>query len=256
MIMKKSTLMMAMVSLTLTASFTAAAAITPMQEQINTVMKMDHRDEADRKRDRNRDPMAALTFFGLKKDMKVIEFAPGNGWYSKILAPLLKDEGELHLAYNKTWLQELDPLLKKAPLNKAVKLPIALDWNNAEYRYELGEISFGMTDADMVLNIREYHNFNQQDKSKLNKAVFDALKPGGRYVIVDHSRRHMEAETKELGRREDPVKVILDVQAAGFVLEASSDMFFRPDDELRYEVGRKSVTGNTDRFSLVFKKTE
>jgi len=111
-----------------------------------------------------------------------------------------------------------------------------------------------MNDADMVLNIREYHNFNLADKTKLNKAAFDALKPGGAYVIVDHSRRSMAPETREMARREDPVKVILEVQSAGFVLEKSSDMFYRPDDELRYEVGRKSVTGNTDRFTLVFRK--
>ena len=98
---------------------------------------------------------------------------------------------------------------------------------------------------------REYHNFNLEDKDKLNRAAFKALKPGGKYVIVDHSRRHMQPETRELGRREDPVKVILEVQAAGFVLEDSSDMFYRPDDELRYEVGRKSVRGNTDRFSVM-----
>ena len=111
-----------------------------------------------------------------------------------------------------------------------------------------------MNDADMVLNIREYHNFNLEDKTKLNKAAFAALKPGGSYVIVDHTLRHMAPETKEGQRREDPVTVILEVQAAGFVLEKSSDMFYRPDDELRYEVGRKTVTGNTDRFTLVFKK--
>ncbi|WP_394496201.1 hypothetical protein [Shewanella sp. ENK2] len=73
-------------------------------------------------------------------------------------------------------------------------------------------------------------------------------------MIVDHTRRHMMPETDEMRRREDPVDVILEVQAAGFLLEKSSNMFYRPDDELRYEVGRKTVTGNTDRFTLVFRK--
>ena len=54
-------------------------------------------------------------------------------------------------------------------------------------------------------------------------------------MVVVHSRRHMAPETFELRRREDPVKVILEVQAAGFVLDKSSDMFYEPDDELRYE---------------------
>jgi len=254
--MKKSTLLSSALALSLTATFSAQAAMTEQQKEIYQVMKMDHRDEADTKRDPNRNPVRALPFWGFQGDMKVIEFAPGSGWYTKILAPLLKDKGELHLAYKNEWLTEMDPLLQKEAMNKAKKLPIELDWNRKEYRYELGKLDFGMTDADMVLNIREYHNFNPEDKAKLNKAAFEALKPGGTYVIVDHTRRHMEPETRELGRREDPVQVILEVQSAGFILEKSSNMFFRPDDELRYEVGRKTVTGNTDRFNLVFRKPE
>jgi len=254
--MKKTKLLLAIAALSASTSFFAKAELTPVQKHVQLAMKMEHRDEADTKRDRNRNPIAALEFFGLKPDMKVIEFAPGNGWYTKILAPVLEDKGELHLAYPEKWLAGFDPLLKKKGFKSANKLPIDLDWNNEERRYSLGKLNFAMKDADMVLNIREYHNFNLEDKSKLNKAAFDSLKPGGKYVIVDHTRRHMEQETKELGRREDPVQVILEVQAAGFILEDSSDMFFRPDDQLRYEVGRKTVTGNTDRFSLVFKKPE
>ncbi|MEW6991050.1 class I SAM-dependent methyltransferase [Colwelliaceae bacterium 6441] len=242
--------------LALTALFasTAYANITPLQKNIKEVLQMEHRTDADKKRDRNRSPVEALAFFGLEQNMKVIEFAPGAGWYTKILAPLLEENGELHLAYKSEWLAGMDPLLAKKGFGSAVKLPIELEWNNIEYKYDLGNLSFGMTDADMVLNIREYHNFNLADKTKLNNEAFKSLKPGGTYVIVDHSRRHMQPETRELARREDPVKVILEVQAAGFVLDKSSDMFYRPDDELRFEVGRKTVTGNTDRFTLVFKK--
>jgi predicted methyltransferase len=232
----------------------AYAEMTPLQLNIKEVMQMEHRTDEDKKRDRNRSPIHALSFFGLEQNMKVIEFAPGGGWYTKILAPLLEKEGELHLAYKSEWLDNLDKLLAKKGFQSTTKLPIELEWNNSEFKYDLGELSFKMNDADMILNIREYHNFNLTDKAKLNNEAFNALKPGGTYVIVDHTRRHMEKETRELARREDPVKVILEVQAAGFILEKSSDMFFRPDDELRYEVGRKTVTGNTDRFTLVFRK--
>lgn len=236
------------------ASFSAIAALTPFQEKVLATMKMEHRTEADTARDRNRSPLYALEFFGLKENMKVVEFAPGNGWYTKILAPLLKDKGELHLAYRDEWLKDMDELLALKPMNKAKKLPIELDWNDKERQYQLGNVDFAMNDADMLLNIREYHNFDATDKAKLNTATFRALKPGGIYVIVDHSRRHMTPETHELRRREDAVKVIIEVQAAGFVLEKSSDMFYRPDDSLEFEVARKTVTGNTDRFTLVFRK--
>ena len=252
--MKKILIPFAIVGLLLANSFAYSAGLSPMQKKVKAVMKMEHREEADTKRDRNRNPVHALEFFGLKQDMKVIEFAPGNGWYTKILAPVLNKQGELHLAYKKEWLNEMDKLLSLKDFSKTKKLPIELEWNGKDRRYQLGKLSFGMTDADMFLNIREYHNFNAEDKAKLNKAAYDSLKAGGSYVIVDHTRRSMEPESFELRRREDPVKVILEVQAAGFVLEKSSDMFYRPDDELRYEVGRQTVRGNTDRFTLVFKK--
>ena len=91
-------------------------------------------------------------------------------------------------------------------------------------------------------------------RASLNRAVFTSLKSGGHYGILDHTRRHNEPETSENWRRMDPVLVIKEVQAAGFVLEDFAGIHYTPDDELRYEVGRKSVAGNTDRFALRFRK--
>jgi predicted methyltransferase len=64
----------------------------------------------------------------------------------------------------------------------------------------------------------------------------------------------MQALNNELRRRADPVEIIQEVLDAGFVLEGFSDLHYRPDDALLYEVGRKTVTGNTDRFTLLFRK--
>ncbi|MEM9360636.1 MAG: methyltransferase, partial [Pseudomonadota bacterium] len=107
---------------------------------------------------------------------------------------------------------------------------------------------------DMFLNIRNYHNLSMDDRAAFNKAVYDSLKPGGPFVIIDHTRRHMQDDDPENWRREDPVLVLVEVQDAGFELEKYSDMFYRADDTLEYEVGRRTVTGNTDRFFFVFRK--
>jgi predicted methyltransferase len=88
----------------------------------------------------------------------------------------------------------------------------------------------------------------------MNKAAFDALKSGGVYAVVDHTRRHMESDTPENRRRIDPVLAIHEIEAAGFEFVDYSDLHFRLDDELVYEVGRKTVTGNTDRWTLKFVK--
>ena len=84
--------------------------------------------------------------------------------------------------------------------------------------------------------------------------MFEALRPGGVYGIVDHTRRHMEPDGGENRRRLDPVVALQEALAAGFVFEAWSDLHFRADDELRYEVGRRSVAGNTDRFTFRLRK--
>jgi predicted methyltransferase len=64
----------------------------------------------------------------------------------------------------------------------------------------------------------------------------------------------MQPMTNESRRRTDVVQIIKEAQAAGFVLEDFTDLHYRPDDELRYEVGRRTVTGNTDRYTLLFRK--
>jgi predicted methyltransferase len=110
--------------------------------------------------------------------------------------------------------------------------------------------------VDLVLTFRNYHNFSPAARAAMNKSTFDALKPGGLYGIVDHTRRHMEPDSPENGRRVDPVLLIKEVQEAGFRLVDFSTALRRPDDELRYEVGRQSVTGNSDRFALLFVKPE
>ena len=106
----------------------------------------------------------------------------------------------------------------------------------------------------MALTFRNMHNFTPEGRANINTAVFNALKSGGLYGVVDHSRRHMEPMTGENRRRTDVVQIMKEVLAAGFEFVDYSDVHYRPDDELRYEVGRKTVTGNTDRFTLLFKK--
>jgi predicted methyltransferase len=113
---------------------------------------------------------------------------------------------------------------------------------------------FGLRDLDMALTFRNMHNFTPEGRANVNAAVFKALKSGGLYGIVDHSRRHMEPMTNENRRRADVVQIIKEVLEAGFEFVDYSDIHFRPDDELRFEVGRKTVTGNTDRFTLLFRK--
>ncbi|MCP5144432.1 MAG: hypothetical protein H6978_06380 [Gammaproteobacteria bacterium] len=105
-----------------------------------------------------------------------------------------------------------------------------------------------------MLTFQNYHNFGYDDRVAINDATFRALKSGGYYGIVDHTRRHNEPRAQFNGRRVDPVLVIKEVEASGFEFVDYSNALYRPDDKLEIEVGQPQVSGNSDRFVLLFRK--
>ncbi|TFG86009.1 MAG: methyltransferase [Chromatiales bacterium] len=230
--------------------------LTPIGQKIETASKSDIRSAEEKERDRERRPRQTLEFLGLKDDMRVIELLPSGGWYTKILAQVLADNGELYAAIGTE--RQLEPMIKQLPALSKVKIArtdAKLTPASSQMGFfEINEFSLGVTDADLVLTFRNLHNFTAPSRANLHTAVLKSLKSGGLYGVVDHTRRHNESENSENWRRMDPVLAIKEIQAAGFVLVDYSNVHYRPDDELRYEVGRKTVTGNTDRFTLLFRK--
>ena len=230
----------------------ASAVMSPsiyavdFSDKIKQAMKSEIRTDRDKARDENRKPAETLAFFGIKEDMKVLEIIPGGGWYSKLLAPALKDKGQLYLSmgtgYVNRELMHLDTF-------EDVKLV-------GEKDYEVKNLDFGVKGVDAVLTFRNYHNFDEDERTKINKAAFKSLKPGGVYGVVNHTRRHMQKKNDENGRRFDPVLAIKEIQQAGFTFVDYSNLHYKSDDELRFEVGKKTVRGNSDRFTLLFKKPE
>lgn len=249
----KRTALACMLGLT---SLSALAQDSATAGKIQDALELEYRTESELTRDRNRNPAGALAFMGLRDDMSVFEFGPGGGWYTKILAPVLKEKGQLAIGYKKEWLDEISELEEAPELSEVRRVALDMDWNSELYAFEFNDIDFKSKDLDLFLNIREYHNLHGEERSEFNDAVYAALKPGGTYVVIDHTRRHMQEDNFENRRREDPVTVLVEIQESGFELVKSSDMFYRLDDSLEYEVGRRSVSGNTDRFFFVFKKPE
>ncbi len=228
-----------------------------VEDKLNTALKAEIRTEKDKDRDRNRRPVSTLKFMGLHDDMKVVELIPGGGWYTKLLAPVLQEKGELYLAYGTGGVAK--NLLKD---NKDFEHVSVVATDAKLYRkegakfYSLENADLGLKKMDMILTFRNYHNFAFEGRKAMNDAAYDSLKMGGIYGVVDHTRRHMQADDNENRRRIDPVLAIKEIQDAGFILIDYTDLHYRPDDELRYEVGRKTVTGNTDRFTMKFKKVK
>lgn len=225
-----------------------------VETKLKAAMEADIRTDKEVERDRNRKPVETLEFFGLRDDMKVVELLPGGGWYTKLLAPLMAENGEFYVALGTGRVSER--VLNQPGFERvgvlAEDAKIYRPEGSRHYVLELDGL--GVENADIVFTFRNYHNFGAEGRAAMNQAVYAALKLGGVYAVVDHTRRHMEADNPENRRRLDPVLAISEIQAAGFELVDFSDLHFRADDELRYEVGRKTVTGNTDRWTLKFRK--
>jgi predicted methyltransferase len=240
----------------LVAGFSLAAVAQEggVADKIENAMASDIRSEAEVARDRNRKPVATLQFFELEDDMRVLELMPGGGWYTKLLAPVLRDNGELYVSIFSNNVR--DNLLKQSGFDHVSVIDIGVEPVRTEpYGLrDLAPFSFGVIGLDLVVTFRNMHNFTPAGRANMNVAVYDAMRSGGHYGVIDHTLRHMESMTRENRRRADVVQIIREVQAAGFELVDYSDLHYRPDDELRYEVGRATVTGNTDRFTLLFRK--
>jgi predicted methyltransferase len=259
---QENTLLKRLLPLVLITSLTSSAAIAqmadkkvdPMSAKIKLALKSEKRTDKETKRDRNRMPAHTLKFLGVKEDMRVLELIPGRGWYTRLLGAALQEKGQLYVGVNTDRLKDMlanDPALSNV---KVVAKNTKLQYNKTEELYDISNPAYGVDNLDAVLTFRNYHNLTYTGRMAMNKAAFDALKPGGIYGVVDHTRRHMQSNNDENGRRVDPVLAIKEIQDSGFEFVDYSDLHYRADDELRYEVGRKSVTGNTDRFTFLFKK--
>jgi predicted methyltransferase len=263
-LMNMRTLVFASASLLIAGGIQAQPANpTPFQQRVIEAMQGEIRTAEERERDANRMPAEVLEFFRMREDMRVIEILPAGGWYTKILAPVLQDSGKLYVSHPPGFYADAFAPVADLPGLEDVE---QIDWGatpaGGAGRGRGGAFSasgeWDVEPVDLVLTFRNYHNFSVADRMAVNDSVFDALKPGGYYGIVDHTRRHMEpdAADRSNGRRVDPVLTITEVEDAGFDFVDFSDLLYRPQDELLLEVGNAEVSGQTDRYTLLFRKPE
>ena len=180
------------------ASFAQSAVDSEVARRIRDAMASGIRTEADTARDANRKPLETLLFFGLEEDMKVLELVPAGGWFTKILGPVLKDDGKLYVA-----LGPLDGLRDLTQQHESLSEVEVLDTaSDITFRPAPGaaaptDKSFGVTNVDLVVTFRNLHNYTPEMRALVNDAVFDALRPGGIYGVLDHTRRHMEPNMRD-----------------------------------------------------------
>lgn len=177
-----------LLALLLASGFSSSQVIakpTPLQQAIAG----NQRSAEHKQRDKYRHPQQTLEFFEVKDNMTVVEVWPGEGWYTEILAPYLKDHGKLYAAhfsadtdqpYFKKNLHEFVEKIKSRPkVYGKVELTVL---QPPTYLQIAPEAS-----VDRVLTFRNVHNWMKNDQAAaVFNAMYKALKPGGILGVVEH----------------------------------------------------------------------
>jgi predicted methyltransferase len=215
-----------------------------------------HRNEDAKSRDIYRHPKEALAFYGLKSTMTVIEVAAGGGWWTDVLAPVLKDGGKLVVAesidVNSPFRRQLGATLVRYGAKPDIYGKVQLVSYNPAASVPLGEAA----SADMVLVLRHMHNLTARKQAdKALKLYFDVLKPGGILAIEDHRWPEDKPYPTPVSGANGYLKtseVVSLATAAGFKLAGSSEINANPKDTKDYPGGVWTLppvlrNGETDR---------
>jgi predicted methyltransferase len=214
------------------------------------------RPETDTKRDEGRKPAAQLAWAGIKPGMVVVDMLPGNGYFTRIFAKAVGPNGRVY-AYFGT---QYDARLKgqgKDPDNQFADLKAT--YPNLGVIHGPLEQFVTPEPVDMVWTEQNYHDtHNKQygmDPAKVNKAVFQSLKPGGTYIIIDHrAAKGAGAGVTETLHRMDEDIAKQEVEAAGFKLVSEGAVLKNPSDDNTKRVFEAGEHDHTDQFMLKFQK--
>lgn len=234
-----------------------------------------HRSAAYIARNQYRHPKETLLFFGLKADMTVVEISPGGGWYSEILAPVLRDDGMFYAASYRITANS-PGFFKRMDANYRAKLEASPDvYGKMKFvHFDRQSPEFAPAgSADMVLTFRNVHNWAKAGTAEsMFRGFYAALKPGGVLGVIDHRAKpgtSFERQIKSGYMTEDYVIGL--ARDAGFRLSASSEINANSKDTADHPGGvwnllpnlrnvpeadmpRMRAIGESDRMTLRFEK--
>jgi predicted methyltransferase len=214
------------------------------------------RSETDRKLDPGRHPGEMLEFLDVKPGMKVLDLGAGGGYTTELIARAAGPDGVVYMQNDPRWL----PFLKEA-LAERLTHPAMKGTMTAEVPFD-EPIPPVANDLDLVVMNVIYHDIANMpvDRARMNKLIFDALRPGGVYVVIDSSAKDGTglSDTKTLHRIDEAV-VKDEVQKAGFRLDGQGSFLRNPNDPRDWNASpgaaaKEGKRGTSDRFALRFVK--
>lgn len=211
------------------------------------------RPAADRARDADRKPAEMLEFAEVKPGMVVAEILPGSGYFTRLFSDVVGPNGKV-IAYVP------DEMLAKYPkvINGANAVAAEPNHKNVQVVHDPALAPGPANVADVMWTSQNYHDLHNipgLDVVAFNKVIYAIVRPGGVYVVLDHSAPAGSgtADTNTL-HRIDEATVRKEVEAAGFVLDDESKVLANPADPRTAAVFDPSIRGHTDQFILRFRK--
>jgi predicted methyltransferase len=232
----------------------AGAAMEKVPANIAAAIADASRPQADRDRDANRKPAESLAFAGVKPGDRVADLIPGGGYFTRLFARAVGPKGYVYAYFP----SDIDAMYKKHGMT--MPPPADPKYPNVSYLHAPVAKFVAPANLDIVWTSQHYHDlhdkfFGPADLSAVNKAIYDSLKPGGVYVVLDHVAEPGSGlrDTDTL-HRIDEAAVKKEVEAAGFKLVAESNVLRNPADPHTANVFKPEIRGKTDQFILKFRK--
>jgi predicted methyltransferase len=211
------------------------------------------RPAADRERDALRKPADCLEFAGVHPGMSIAELFPGTGYFTRLFSRVVGPDGHVY---------EFVPKPKNPGKPIAVKA-IAADphyyHNITVLTWPVGKLPVPKR-VDLVWTSQNYHDLHNipgLDVADFDRAVYDALKPGGIFLVLDHVAPAGSgfSDTSTL-HRIDPEAAKKEIMSAGFKFVGESNVLHNPNDSHTKIVFDPSIRGHTDQFIYEFRKPE
>jgi predicted methyltransferase len=248
-------LILGLSGLALAGAALAQSASVTIPAAIQAAVDAPDRSADDRALDAGRHPAQMLAFFGIAPGQKVAELGAGGGYTAELLARIVGPSGKVY-GLNTPFVLER---FAQAPWTARLAKPVMSNVVRLDREFD-DPFPADVRDLDAVLIVMIYHDtvWMKADRAKMNNKVFQALKPGGVYGIVDHSAKPGTglADVETL-HRIDEAALRKEVEAAGFKLAAEGNFLRAPGDTRDWSASPRTAgekRGTSDRFVLKYVK--
>ena len=233
----------------------AVAEVAADAPHIVAAVADSRRPATDTARDANRHPAETLAFARIEPGDRVADIFPGGGYWTRMFAVAVGDTGRVY------------PTIRPEGVSGEYENPVldvAAQYPNATMARTPYDALAYPEPLDVVFTAQNYHDlpltaYNLGDRNAANRTAFAALKPGGLYVVIDHSASDgspVQTDAETTNHRIDQATVRREVEAAGFVFDGEANFLRNPGDDRTRSVFDEAIRGRTDQFVMRFRTPE